>query len=371
MADIRWGKNKDNPKLKNTCEAYVYSLTTHQPIYYRLLPGNSSDISSVRSILADLRALKITDIILIADRGYISEENIAKFIYADIPFIICAKINSRIISKYLKEIKYYPNGHPINMEFNRSKQLFFAQFEIEPYITKINEDTEVEIKGLKANLFLNLKQRMIEICEIYDKVNEEKKILKEDLEKNNIPSDIKKYNALFEYFKISPLKNEKKQPIGFNFTEDTEKINREILRCGFFASLMYNLNISAEEALDRYGIRDEHEKNFNILKNQMNYDVQKNSSEDGKNGRTFIAFVGLICISELNRIWKENFRDNYSSTLEMLDEMSSIRFSEYTDGSTHMTTFTMSQVEICKSFEIEPPYECLPQTLKKNYFSKK
>ena len=33
LADIRWGHNKDNDKLKKTVETIVYSLTTHEPIY--------------------------------------------------------------------------------------------------------------------------------------------------------------------------------------------------------------------------------------------------------------------------------------------------------------------------------------------------
>ena len=55
----------------------------------------------------------------------------------------------------------------------------------------------------------------------------------------------------------------------------------------------------------------------------------------------------------------------------MLDEMESIRFSEYTDGSTRMTTFTMKQVEICNACGIETPYKCLPQSLKKKSVNKK
>jgi hypothetical protein len=31
LADIRWGKNKDNEQLQNTLEVVVYSLDTHEP----------------------------------------------------------------------------------------------------------------------------------------------------------------------------------------------------------------------------------------------------------------------------------------------------------------------------------------------------
>ena len=63
LVDIRWGRNKDNTKLANTTETTVYSLTTNEPIYYRLFPGNSSDISTFRTILSDLQALDVKEII--------------------------------------------------------------------------------------------------------------------------------------------------------------------------------------------------------------------------------------------------------------------------------------------------------------------
>lgn len=57
--------------------------------------------------------------------------------------------------------------------------------------------------------------------------------------------------------------------------------------------------------------------------------------------------------------------DKYQSSLDMIDEMESIRFREYTDGTSHMTTFTSKQVEICKACDIDPPIECIPPTLNK------
>ena len=97
----------------------------------------------------------------------------------------------------------------------------------------------------------------------------------------------------------------------------------------------------------------------------MSFNVQRNSSEDGKNGRMFIGFVGLITVSTLQEYWKNHLRDKYQSTLDVIDEMESIKLCEYDDGSSHMTTFSMKQVEIARACGIETPYECLPSSLKK------
>lgn len=367
LADIHWGRNKDNEKLQNTLEVVVYSLTTHQPIYYRSFPGNTSDISTVRTILSDLRAvgIDIHNVIFIIDRGYISEENIASFVSAGLSFIMCSKVNLKIISSLLSEIQYDADGSPVNMQFDTEKRLFFTQVDIPDFTSKLPDGTDAEIKGLKANLFMSLPKRMDEITSLKLKISEERSILEKAQNERNIPADIKKYNALFDYFKVVEVRDESGNIVNFSFSECVEKIKKEKARCGFFSSLMYNVQKTSIEALNQYKERDEQEKCFDLLKNQMSFYVQRNSTESGKNGRSFIAFTGLIAISVLRHVWQTSMRDKYSSTLDMLDEMESIRFSEYPNGTGHMTTFTMRQVEICRACGIEPPYECLPSSLKK------
>ena len=364
LVDIKWGKNKCNPELRYTIDVVVYSLSTYEPIYYRLFHGNIADVSTIRTILSELAALKIKDIILSTHRGYLSEENIAAFVGMKLPFLICAKVDTKPVSELLLKIDYSKNGYPANMEFNSEKRLFFTQLIVEPYMSKLADGTDIEVKGLKVNLFLDLYKRMDEISDIYCKINEEKDTLEKDIRERNIPKDIKKYNASFDYFKVNETVNEDKGITGFTYTECSNKIEREISKCGFFALLSHNLNMNCEEILDHYKRKDEHGKKLSELKSYLNFNIQKSSSEESKNGKSFFDFIGLICISKLRNAWKKSFQNVYHSTLEMLDEMESIRFSEYTDGSTRMTTFTMKQVEICNVCGIEVPYECMPQSLR-------
>ena len=125
------------------------------------------------------------------------------------------------------------------------------------------------------------------------------------------------------------------------------------------------MDIDGAQALEVYKSRDEHEKNFDQLKNQMLYYNQRNSSEEGRNGRSFISFVGLIAVSSVRYAWKEKMQDRYESSLNMLDELESVRYSEYTDGTTHMSSFTGKQVEICDACGVAVPKECMPATYRK------
>ena len=367
LADIHWGKNKDNEKLKNTVEVIVYSITTHQPIYYRSFSGNTSDMSTVYTILTDLQAIGIDnhDITFITDRGYISEENIASFVAANLPFLMCAKVGHKPISTILLDIKYDKDGFPIGMMYNEESRLYYAQIDIPPYNSKLPDGSEIEITGLKVNLYLDIVKRVNDIADLRIKIENERNTLLNDKNKNFIPNDLRRYRAFFEYFKINYSKDKDGNTIGIEYFENKEKINKEKSKFGFFCSVMYNMDKNCIESLDQYKERDEHEKCFDILKNQMCFYSQRSSSEGGKNGRSLIAFAGLIPISFLRNVWKTLMINKYSSALEMIDEMESIRYSKYSNGKEHMTTFTMKQVEICRACGIEPPYNCLPSTLKR------
>ena len=367
LADIRWGNNKDNEKLQNTIEVVVYSMETHEPLYYRSFPGNISDMSTVRTVISDLKGLQVqTDVVFSLDRGYISDENLASFIEADIPFIMCAKVRNQPISSLLLDITYDEYGVPQNMNYDIKNRLFYCQKDIPTYDGKLADGTYVEMKGMKANLFLNIRSRMDELTALTIHIEEERALLKEAVEKKVIPPDIKKYNATFTYFKVTYLtdKNDKNKPVGIEYTECQDKIRKDKAMCGFFGSIMYKLDLNGEEALKAYKSRDEHEKSWDQMKNQMGFYVLRNSSEDGRDGRTFIMFVGLIMVSKVRHFWKKSMYDLYESTYDMSDEMEPIRFSEYTNGTSHMTTFTGRQVQICDACEVTIPPEVIPKAMR-------
>ena len=369
LADIHWGKNKDNEKLRNTLEVIVYSLSTHQPIYYRSFAGNTSDMSTVRTILKDLVELGVEDVVFTADRGYCSDENIAALVAAKLPFLLCAKIGSSPVSPLLLGIKYDSDGIPLNMQYDDRLHLYYTQIEVPPYDAQLCDGTSVKIEGLVANLFMNPATRIEEIGAIKREIDEERAILKKDIDVKYVPNDIKKYNALFVYHKVSYYNNAGGKPVCIQYEPLAEKIAKEKSQCGFFGSLMYKQDKTAKEALSDYKARDEHEKNFDQMKNQMRFNIQRNSSQDGKDGRSFILFAGLITISVLREAWRssDEMQRCYPSTYDMLDEMESIRMSRYADGSSHVTTFTGRQVDIAKAADIEVPLECVPPSIRKEY----
>ena len=82
-------------------------------------------------------------------------------------------------------------------------------------------------------------------------------------------------------------------------------------------------------------------------------------SEEGYEGRQLIAFVGLILSSHIKHIWKSTgLCKKVTTTLEILDEMRSIRCIEHNHKAKFITPFVGNQLVICEAFGFEVPKGC-------------
>jgi hypothetical protein len=141
---------------------------------------------------------------------------------------------------------------------------------------------------------------------------------------------------------------------------------------GFFSIITHKQDLSAMAAFHTYRLRDEQEKFFQQMKGQMLSDRQRNWSEEGKTGRLFILFVSLILSSYVRHIWKTtDLKDMFSSSLDVLDEMRSIRCIEHVGKAKFITPFVGSQLHICNAFGFDIPNGCSPDYLSKQKSPKK
>ena len=72
----------------------LFSQSRHEPVYYRLLPGNIRDVKSVQLTLKEMGAV---DTVFVADKGFYSESNIEEMDRAHLQYVIPLKRNSSLI----------------------------------------------------------------------------------------------------------------------------------------------------------------------------------------------------------------------------------------------------------------------------------
>ena len=376
LINVRWGKNKEELPLEVTVEAVIYTLTSHQPVYYRIFPGNMNDSRTMQIILSDLEEAGFTNVTLITDRGYESLPNLEEYILRSQKMIMCVKAGSGFALETIKSLGNY-QFVPDGFELSYAKELYYRQMDI-PYTVQKEDGTTKAADRLKLNLYFDPVRRSIELKKI-DLVQRGTKEELDELirEKATIlePEDFQKKHPYMKLtFKTIPASNWvephgkiipiPEHEILTGYERDDEAISRARKTAGFFVLMTLGKSLDPIQVLEQYELRDEQEKYFSQMKTQMLCDRQRNSSEDGKAGRTFIQFVGLMLSSYLRHIWKTTeLHDMFDTSLEILDEMRSIRCIEYEkQQKVILTPFVSRQMDICKAFNFEIPTGADPES---------
>jgi hypothetical protein len=84
--------------------------------------------------------------------------------------------------------------------------------------------------------------------------------------------------------------------------------------------MTHAVDFDAMKAFHIYGLRDEQEKFFQQMKDQMMSDRQRNWSEEGRTGRLLILLDSLVLSYYVRHIWESTrLRELFPSTLDILD----------------------------------------------------
>jgi hypothetical protein len=245
------------------------------------------------------------------------------------------------------------------MAIDPESDIYYVQDKINHVVRKKEKSGKIRLieKKLNLNIYFDPVRRGLEMKKLDIAIFNQKNELDELIKNKSVIDDavIKKD---FCYYTIV------KEPVAkqINFYELNEKkIEKAQRLSGFFSILTHGLDLSAKEVLSSCRLRDEQEKYFQQMKDQMASDRQRNWSEEGKTGRLLILFVSLILGSYVRHVWKStDLYNNFDSSLEMLDEMRSIRCVEYPNRAKMITPFIGAQVDICKAFGFDMPDGCAP-----------
>ena len=370
LADIRWGRNKDHLPLAQTTEVVVYTLSSHMPVYYRTFPGNMPDSRSLGVILADLEHAGFKDLILITDRGYDTLRNLEKYILQGQSMVMASKTGQREVIKAIRGLGEF-GVRPDGMTVDPDAKIYHKQYDIDYVVESIGESAKASDR-LKLNLYFDPVRRGIEMMELEIAITLQEAALQELLESHSV-LDFDSDTAIkrsYCYFKV--FYNPDTRIIS-SFELDSKKVEKARSLSGFFSIMTHGLDFSAMNAYRNYGLRDEQEKYFQQMKDQMVADRQRNWSEEGKTGRLFILFVSMILTSFVRHIWKTTeLYDLFYSSLDVVDDMRPIRLIEHTNRAKVITPFVGTQVDICNAFGFKIPEGCAPDyTSRQNHKRKR
>jgi hypothetical protein len=296
------------------------------------------------------------DLILITDRGYESLRNLEKYILRGQSMIMCVKAGQKDVSKAIKGLGEF-GVRPVEMVVDSEAMIYHTQYDIEYAVESTGQAAKMSDR-LKLNLYFDPVRRDLDLMELDIALSFQEATLGDLLKNKAILSADTWIKREFCYYKVvyDPVTRVIK-----SYERNENKISKVRSLSGFFAIMTHGVDYDAITAFRTYRLRDEQEKYFQQMKDQMSSDRQRNWSEEGKTGRLFILFVSLILSSYVRHIWKSTrLHELFHSSLDILDEMRPIRLIEHINKAKVVTPFIGAQVDICETFGLNMQDGCAP-----------
>lgn len=235
-----WGKSDNGlqSQFKLLC---VVDQNTKLPLFYRFLPGNMTDISTLQTTIVELKAMGIENNSVLLDSGYFSESNVKDLQANNINFITRIP-NSRTIFK--NNVKTYANTleNIENVYLCGERTIFIKKIKIDLY-------------GKRAYLYL-----------ILDPVKKTKDV----------------QELMHEYGQLQR-----------KTTADKESYKNKLIFCGILG-LVSSKSIAAKEILACYYLRQSVEQVFGFLKDDLGLLPIRKHSDATIRGYLFLQFIALI-----------------------------------------------------------------------------
>ena len=343
IRQVRYGKNKQGEPLPQLNLALVFGQSSMMPVYYRRLPGNVTDVTTLRKLLRDLRYMDIDRVKLVLDRGFYSAKNIDALYQYRYKFVIGARKNTRFIQKHLQDNRdtitdftcYDPDlglhYHTITdtwpyQEYD-AKGTVIARGGRRIYVHMYYNGTQAEKdKGVFFRQLSDLEQAVVEGgCS----------------EKQQSMAD------KYLHVHTTPAR-------GTKITYNEQAIREHTRNFGYFV-LLSNKIKDPKQALEVYRTKDVVEKSFCNLKNRLNMRRPNVSSEESLDGKLFVQFVALMLVSWIHKIMKEKKLYKNRTMQQLLDELDCIERYDQEGKRPHYSEVTGKQRAIYECFGVSAP----------------
>ena len=314
---VEWGYNRDHENLAQLNMGVVFSNQRSLPIFYTLYPGSIVDVKTLTNCVRYLKTMGLKDFLFILDRGFFSGDNIAKISQDPLkirfiqPLPFSLKKIKQLIKKHKKELHDIANHFNFNNELlSHIKSQIQFNGQIYPVHIFLNEKAQLDQRQLFMKKLIEIEENIIK----KRKFNSQKEALA--FKENNI---IQAWRDYFKYTRSSGM-----------LERNTQRIKEKITRFGYFI-LATNNDFDKEDILTKYRSKDQVEKVFDLMKNEMDGARLRAHSQYNIDARLFIKFISLIIQSEIIRIMREADLFKKYTVRELLSELKKVKYSRIND----------------------------------------
>jgi len=331
-----FGYNRDNESLKQINLSMLFGQKKHLPAYYRRMPGNISDVSTLKTTIKSLDFLGATDMHLVLDRGFYSIDNIDELYKRRYKFTIALPTGRKWFEKYLD--KHLENiASPKNYLMTGKDEALYVTTELYKWGKK------------RHRAYLHIFYNAECAAGKFDRFTRKLIAYRKELLSGKT---IKKHEDFYNRYLI--VKKTPKRGLKVTFNE--KEIQKYRKRYSGFFCILSNKIKNAKEALNIYRTKDVVENSFDDLKNHLDMKRLRVHLAKAMDTRLFLQFLALIYISSIRSTIKTNNKLKYLTTREVLEEMETLTKIKYSNRYGQIFTETAPlQKHIMQAFEINLP----------------
>lgn len=334
---LEWGYNRDGLDLPQVNLGLVLSLQRHLPLYFKLFPGSINDVVTLKNLVAEVKAFGITKSLFILDRGFYSESNIKELSNEGIDFILplpfSVNLGKGLISETNRDIENPANARRFGGD------IFYVL------------ESEVQIGEVKAYGYIlyNKKREGLETNSFYNRLIDIECAL-EGKEFRNPIDQFKKTAGNFERYLECSIDGKT-----IILRRRVNAISQAVNRFGK-TILLSATKRNWDEVLSLYRERDEVEKKFDELKNELEVTPLRVHKIETLQGLLFIFFISLILRAILLRRARDAELLDKNSIEDILMELAKLRAVKV-GGKWRLTEISRIQRTTFEKFKIGIPAE--------------
>ena len=297
------------------------------------MPGNITDVTTLTNLVKTFKVMEIKSANYVMDKGFYSKKNIDDLVVNRHKFTISVPMSNKWVQQAIDDIHQDIHGPQGYRKIDN--ETIYVDSRLYPWGS--------DNRRCYLHLYYNAYARAVAI----DQFNEELLGYKAELESGVL---IKEHsNAYNEFFvvKTTPKRGKK---VFYN----DQSVSQYIKRYTGFQAILSNAIKNPVEALQVYRDKDAVEKSFDDLKNQLDMRRLRMHSSAAINGRLFVQFIALICMSALRKEMRDSGIIKKYTVRELLQEMETLIKIKYSGKYGQiLTEITKPQREILKCLNVD------------------
>ena len=332
---IKWGYNRDKEKLPQLNLAMLFGQKAALPVYYHRVPGNISDVSTLRNLVQTFKALEVARLHYVMDKGFYSRKNVDALVKNRDRFTLSVPLRNKWLLQAIDDIIetiHGPDGYR-----KLDDEVLYVHSRLYPW--------GKENRRCYLHLYYNATNRAKDV----DKFNEELLQYKGEIESGKPVADHQKAYDDFLIQKTTPKR-------GLQVSFNPEAVSQHISRYAGFQALLSNGIKDPVEAMRVYRDKDAVEKCFDDLKNSLDMKRLRMHTSATVDGRLFVQFIALILISAIRKELRSSKLIEKYTVRELLQEMKTLTKVKYSGKYGHiLTEVTKAQRDILNALDIQLP----------------